>query len=791
MKSFIGLEVLNNYQNMKIFEDEKFSLDFLEILEKEEIDYKEAIFYAETDCDEECRFTAGWTGLFKDRLLVASAVCGNDEIRFYKGTFNRYERRVDFKREWKLRFALLSEVEKLKIERLVAGAVVIAVKTDGSEERLAIVSNRCIGGMLKLEKMVSEIKEKGEVSEKTLSEKDEELYCPKCGTMYPDADRKICPKCMNKGSLFFRTVSYLKYYKAKLAVKFFCYLIMAVLNLVWPYLNGTILYDKVLKKDDGFVDFLHLSAGDYVLALFLVVLTMVMTRVTIQAVGILQGVLTATITPKLVRQLKNEVFTSMGKLSIKFYNSKQTGSLMTRVLSDAEEVMGFFNDALPYFIINILTLISTIIIMLKLNPVLALFSMIFIPVTFMLSWFMRPQLWHRYGRRHRANRTLNSRVNDNLNGARVVKAFGKEQNETERFDKANKRLREAEMSVVAYDSKFYELYTGAEGLANLLVWVLGAYLVIYKQNVTLGLLITFAGYVQQLNGPMDFFSICIRWFTNCMNAAERIFEIIDAKPDIVEKEDAVKIERLRGDVELKNVTFGYEEHKPVLKNVSFKVKGGEMLGIVGRSGAGKTTIVSLINRLYDPDEGQVLIDGIDVKDLSFDTMRGNVAMVSQETYIFVGSVADNIRYTNKEASDEEVVRAAVLASAHDFICKLPDGYDTVVGATGRQLSGGEKQRISIARAILANPRILILDEATASVDTETELAIQESINMLIKNRTTISIAHRLSTLRDANRLVVIDEGKVVEEGTHEELTEKKGTYYKLRELQTKALALRD
>lgn len=780
---------------MYIFGDKKFSSDFLKLLEDTEPDFSRADFFAETDCDMECRFNTGWIGLSSDKsepkLLVASAVSLDNEIRYYKGNLNKKEKQANLKRDWTARVVDINDIERLTVERLVAGAVVTACYKDGSAESLAIVSNRCIHGMLKLEKLVKELKENGEIKPESLKDENEGLYCEKCGMMYPDSDRKFCPKCMNKGSIFIRTISYLRGNTLKLIIKFMCYIITAGLNLVWPYLNGTILYDKVLKKDKSFISLLDLAPDDYVLALALVVLTMVLTKLTIQLSGILQGVLTARITPNLVRNLKNDVFSSMGKLSLKFYNSKQTGSLMTRVLSDADEVMGFFTDALPYFIINSLTLLATTFIMFRLNTVLALFSIIFIPVTFLISWFMRPMLWHRYGRRHRANRTLNSRVNDNLNGARVVKAFGKEEKETERFDKANERLREAEMAVVKYDSRFYEIYTAAEGLAGLMVWLVGSYLVIYKQNFSLGLLITFAGYVQQLNGPMDFFSICIRWFTNCMNASERIFEIIDAKPDIVEAEDPVRIERLSGDVELRNVTFGYEEHNPVLKNVSFKIKGGEMLGIVGRSGAGKTTIVSLINRLYDPDEGEVLIDGVNLKNLSFDTIRGNVAMVSQETYIFVGTVADNIRYTNKDASLEDVVRAAVLASAHDFICKLPDGYDTIVGATGRSLSGGEKQRISIARAILANPKILILDEATASVDTETEMAIQKSIDMLIKNRTTISIAHRLSTLRDADHLIVIDEGKVVEEGSHKELFDLKGTYYKLRELQTKALALRD
>lgn len=238
------------------------------------------------------------------------------------------------------------------------------------------------------------------------------------------------------------------------------------------------------------------------------------------------------------------------------------------------------------------------------------------------------------------------------------------------------------------------------------------------------------------------------------------------------------------------MTFGYEPHKPVLKDISFEVKAGEMLGIVGRSGAGKSTLVNLISRLYDPVEGYIKIDGIDVKKMGFKELRESIAMVSQETYIFMGTVAENIAYARPEATRKEIIEAAMQASAHDFICKMPQGYDTIIGSSGRTLSGGEKQRISIARAILANPRILILDEATSAVDTETEQAIQESLEKLVKGRTTLSIAHRLSTLRNADKLIVIDDGKITESGTHAELIEKKGTYYKLMQLQTKALAMR-
>jgi ATP-binding cassette subfamily B protein len=270
-----------------------------------------------------------------------------------------------------------------------------------------------------------------------------------------------------------------------------------------------------------------------------------------------------------------------------------------------------------------------------------------------------------------------------------------------------------------------------------------------------------------------------------------MFEIIDAIPEIREDEIPLPMNEPKGEIELKNVTFGYEINRPVLKNINLKIPAGSMLGIVGRSGAGKTTLVNLISRMYDPQEGSIYIDGVDIRHISFHDLRRNVAMVSQETYIFMGTVEENIAYANPNATKEEIIRAAKLASAHEFILRMPDGYNTMVGSSGRELSGGERQRISIARAILADPKILILDEATASVDTETERAIQAAINYLVKNRTTISIAHRLSTLKDADFLCVIDNGEITERGTHKELDELHGTYRKLMELQTKALALRE
>ncbi len=775
-----------------VFGNKKIPSGLKDSLKKKNINVEEMIYIIPVDLDEECRFTKGFVFFGKNHIVSAVCRLRNDEIRFYRGTDSLKQKYFPEEDTYDIRIFDTDSTKEIKIERNVVGGNLVAIGEDeGKDGIIAVFSNRCTGGAGKLCKAYSEFKENGKVCDETFAEEEKDGYCPHCGHMYPDPERKICPHCMNKGSIFLRTLGYLKKHWKKIAVEFLCFILIAILDLIWPYLNGTILYDKVLASDNGFIEKLGIPGGNVFTALIVIVLMMVGTKLLRQLAGIIQGRLTAIISPELVKDMKNDVFNAMGKLSLRFYNSKQTGSLMTRVLGDADSVLGFFIDGLPYFVINILSIVATAVIMFRLNVLLAVVSLIFMPVCFLISWFMLPKLWHRYGRRHRANRTLNSKINDNLMGARVVKAFGQEESEVKRFEKSNNRVRESELAVVEYDNKFYQIYNSAEILASLMVWAVGAYLVLIKGNLTLGVLITFSGYVNQLNGPMDFFSHFIRWYTDCMNAAERIYEIIDAVPDISEKENAIELKELKGDVELRNVTFGYEENKPVLKNVSFKAKNGEMLGIVGRSGAGKTTIVNLISRLYDPDEGQVLIDGIDVRDLSFSTLRGNIAMVSQESYMFMGTVADNIRYARKDAGNDEVVNAAKLAGAHDFICKMPYGYDTIIGSSGRTLSGGEKQRISIARAILCNPKILILDEATSAVDTETEQAIAKSIDYLIKDRTTISIAHRLSTLKDAAHLVVIDDGKVTEEGTHEELTALKGTYYKLRELQTKALSLRD
>lgn len=765
--------------------------DLLEELKTKSISKEELIFSARSDMNEERRYSDGYVILTKKRLIITRLPVDEKRVRVFGGYRDHdFLKQENLNRDWKIDIYSLNQIESIEVEMLVTGGRLYGT-IDSEDYVLAVFTNSCMGEMKRLEKTFKSIKQEIDIKEVDFGLSVEDDHCPVCGTRYPNSNRKICPKCMDRKSIFFRTLAYFKPYKGKLIVVGFCIIISALLNLIWPYLNGTILYDKVLAKDPELLEFFGLPAGKAIYLLFALVLTMFLTRLVIHLLNMVQGVVTAKIVPNVVKEIKSQVFDSMSKLSVSFYNRRQTGGLMTRVLDDADQVTDFYIDALPYFFLHSLTIIFISAIMLIMNWKLAIASLFLLPVLTYISVKMLPKLWNFYSKRHRANRSLRGQVNDNITGARVVKAFGQEEQERKRFDKYNQRVKGVELNLVAFDNRYVALYNIVQNISSAIVIGLGSILVLSDATgMRLGTLVTFVGYVNQLRNPLNFMSQIFRRWTESMNSSQRIFEIIDAVPEVQESDDPVKLGEMKGHISLKNVTFGYEPNKPVLKNIGFSVESGQMLGIVGRSGAGKSTLVNLISRLYDVDEGEILIDGINIRELSFDDLHKNIAMVSQETYIFMGTVAENIAYARPDASSDDIVMAAKMASAHDFICKMPDGYDTMIGSSGRTLSGGERQRVSIARAILADPKILILDEATASVDTETERAIQNALSLLVEGRTTLSIAHRLSTLKDAEFLVVLDEGKITEEGTHRELLEQKGTYYKLMQLQTKALAMR-
>lgn len=771
---------------------------------------EEVLAASPSDMNVACEYADGYVVLTSGALYVFSSEPDSKQVHLFKGSVVRNNDETEDNHEWHVMRLPIADYKKLTIEPQVACSLLVICDNEDVERTLTVFSNLHRKKMFKLSREFAHLPGKEEKGEGGPGaghghggpggrrgfggrggDDESEEYCPKCGRMYPNPERKVCPHCIDRKTIFARTLKYFAPYKLRIAGLIIMYILVAALNLVWPYLNGTVLYDYVLKRNMEFLPKIGIVNGNIITALLMVILTMFAAKLMQQVLNILQGATTAKIVADVVCDMKKSIFDSMGKLSISFFKNRQTGTLMTRVLNDADRVTSFFIDDVPYIFIHSFTLITTLIVMFRINWQMTLASMFLLPISFIFSFKFRPKFWNAFGRRHRAERSVNNNVNDNLTGARVVKAFGQEKKEEKRFTSSNTRLKDTEMSIVRLDNIFSAVFQLTHNAAGIIIWCMGAFFILNKGTMALGILVTFIGYTNQLDGPMRFISRVFRSWSDSMNSAQRMFEIVDAIPEILEDENPVPLDNPKGEIELKNVTFGYEINRPVLKDMSLKIPAGSMLGIVGRSGAGKTTLVNLISRMYDPNEGQILFDGIDIKRISFHDLRRNVAMVSQETYIFMGTIEENIAYANPKASKAEIIRAAKLASAHDFILRMPDGYNTVVGSSGRQLSGGERQRISIARAILADPKILILDEATASVDTETERAIQASINYLIKGRTTISIAHRLSTLRDADFLCVIDNGEITERGTHSELEALHGTYYKLMELQTKALALKE
>lgn len=670
----------------------------------------------------------------------------------------------------------IESIESLSSEAVIAGGILVE-SIDGMDRILCRYSNSCAREFGLFTKLFAKLKEAKELTEEDFKDNEIPLYCPKCGTRYEDPVRKICPKCFDKRAIFFRVVSYLPKYKLELVLILLCMLLSSLLNILLPYISGNIFYDQVLNSD-----------GKYYGQIGKVVVLMLLIKIVATMVSIIYGRINSSLAARVVYDLKTEIFEALQRLSLSFYGSKQTGSLMNNVNGDAMHLQYFFHDGAPYFIVNLITMIGIFFAMVLLNWKLALLAIFPIPIIVYILKGLFPKIMVRINRMWRRGSALNSVISDSLNGSRVVKAFGKEEEEISRFGEINDKVYEVNIDVGKMLQTNFPLIYLLMGSSGLVVWGYGGWLVV-KGQMSFGSLITFTGYVAMLVGPLQFMTQITQWWSDCTSSASRIFEIMDSVPEVEEKKNPVRILEMNGDVELKEVTFSYEPNNPVLKDINFHVKAGEMIGIVGHSGAGKSTLTNIITRLYDVTDGSITIDGIDVKDLSLKDLHSQIGVVLQETFLFMGTIGENIAYAKPEATNEEIIQAAKIANAHDFILKLKDGYDTLIGSRGQSLSGGEKQRIAIARAVLLNPKILILDEATASLDTETEKQIQEALEKLIKGRTTFSIAHRLSTLRNANRLVVVEKGKIEEIGTHEELVKKRGIYYNLLQKQREALKL--
>ena len=601
--------------------------------------------------------------------------------------------------------------------------------------------------------------------------------CPKCGKVYEDQHRKICSDCIDRGALMKRLLGYFKPFKMQLAIVLLCMLATSGISLLNPILSGKILYDRVIVSDGIW----HTTEK-----LFIVLGVIFGLALVSLGINILQNRQMARMSTRVTRTMKVDIFTAMQHLSLGYFNNNPTGRLINRVNYDADRINAFYIDGVPNLIINGLNFIGLTIFLFIMNWKLTLIVFVPVPIIVCIFKFTLPRFWRMYTRQWRASSALNSMLGDSLNGVRVVKAFAKEAEETHRFYGYSERLYKANLKTNLTWLTIFPVVSLLIGMSSQAIWGFGG-ISVMGGEMTYGEFSAYLGYIGMIFGPLQFFTNFTNMLTDTINAAQRMFEVLDATPDIADASDAIDLPDMRGEIEFKDVCFHYNPNRPILKDVNIKIHAGDNIGLVGHTGSGKSTIANLITRMYDTVSGSITIDGVDVRKIKSECLRRNIAIVSQEIFLFRGTIAENIRYARPDATMEDVIAAARAANAHDFIEQLPQGYETEVGTGSRALSGGEKQRVSIARALLLSPRILILDEATAAMDTETERLIGDALAKLIEGRTTITIAHRLSTLKDCGYLFAIENGEIAEEGTPDELLEKKGVYYKLYTLQSQAM----
>ncbi|MES1988383.1 MAG: ABC transporter ATP-binding protein [Pseudomonadota bacterium] len=604
--------------------------------------------------------------------------------------------------------------------------------------------------------------------------------CPKC--QFPmTADQDECPQCSRTLDAppstwtLFRLWRFAKPYQWQLLAGFLLMLASTAATLVPPYLTIPLM-DKVLIPyqngvpiDKGMVSLLLIGLlGSALLA---------------WSLGWARTYILALVSERIGADLRTITYEHLLRLSLEYFGGKRTGDLMARIGSESDRICVFLSLHLLDFATDVLMIIMTAAILISINAKLALITLLPLPIIAWMIHLVRDRLRTGFEKIDRVWSQVSNVLADTIPGIRVVKAFAQENREATRFREANQQ------NLIVNDriNKIWSLFSPSVTLLTevglLLVWAFGIWQV-SRNEISVGVLTAFLAYISRFYTRLDSMSRIVSVTQKAASGAKRIFDILDHVSSVPEATNPVHLEKVTGKIEITNAGFRYG-NRAVIKNINLTIQPGEMIGLVGHSGSGKSTLVNLMCRFYDVSSGSISLDGVNIRSRPISEYRRNIGLVLQDPFLFFGSIADNIAYGKPDASRAEIVAAARAAHAHEFILRLPHGYDSLVGERGHGLSGGERQRISIARALLIDPHILILDEATASVDTETEKEIQKALDNLVQGRTTIAIAHRLSTLHKANRLVVLDQGEVVEIGSHDELMAKEGAYYRLYQAQAR------